>query len=98
MCNLSAITRQADINYAETRMKLNGFQNLLAGIIHGGDADCRMKFFQCGTVVDQQYVPGRYEYYSDTIRWEIQQLLLVFFVQYQADEREIQPPLMAKCG
>ena len=73
-------------NMAEFKIMCQGFHTMLTGIIHAHDADCRFKFFRCGTLqANGNYTSGMYEKYFETIRWEVLRMMLVFFIQYNRD-------------
>jgi hypothetical protein len=85
-CNLRTSIQQMRENMAEFKIMCQGFHTMLTGIIHAHDADCRFKFFRCGTLqANGNYTSGMYEKYFETIRWEVLRMMLVFFIQYNRD-------------
>ena len=85
-CNLRTSFQQMRENMAEFKIMCQGFYTMLTGIIHAHDAECRFKFFRCGTLqANGSYRSGMYEFYFETIRWEVLRMMLVFFIQYNKD-------------
>lgn len=81
--NLRTALHQMRENMPEFKIMCQGFHTMLTGIIHAHDADCRFKFFRCGTLqANGNYRSGMYEKYFETIRWEVLRMMLVFFIRY----------------